>query len=80
MSNPELVGEGRVSGDQVAIPASVRRALEIEDGDVFRWHVEDSELQVEVIRQRQGVFEDFEPGESDEPVDAVEAHDTFGLE
>ncbi len=47
---------------------------------MFRWRVVDGELRVEVIRQRQGVFEDFEPGESDEPVDSVEAHDAFGLE
>lgn len=80
MSDTGSIGEGRVSGDQVAIPASVRRELDIEDGDVFRWRVVDGELRVEVIRQRQGVFEDFEPGESDEPVDSVEAHDAFGLE
>jgi len=29
---------------------------------------------------RYGAFEDFEPGESDEPVDAVAEHDAFGLE
>lgn len=80
MSDSETVGEGRVSGNQASIPASVRRKLDIEDGDILRWRIEDRELQVEVIHQRRGVFEDFEPGESDEPVDGVAIHDEFGLQ
>jgi hypothetical protein len=27
-----------------------------------------------------GVFDDFEPGSSDVPVDAVEEHDTWGID
>ncbi|WP_254863615.1 AbrB/MazE/SpoVT family DNA-binding domain-containing protein [Halovivax gelatinilyticus] len=43
----------------VAIPASLRRRLDIEAGDKIRWDVdEDGTLSVEVVRQRYGAFED----------------------
>lgn len=80
MSDAEIVGEGKVSGNQVSIPAHVRRRLDIEDGDVIRWTVVGGELRVEVVNQRLGAFEDFVPGESDDEVDAVDAHDRFGVE
>lgn len=80
MSETQAVGEGKVSGNQASIPAHIRRQLEIEDGDVLRWKVVDGDLQVEIVRQKLGVFDDFEPGESDDPVDSVAEHDTFGLE
>lgn len=80
MSEAELVGEGTVSGNQVSIPAPIRRRLDIEDGDVIRWSVVDGELRVEVINQRLGAFDDFVPGESTAAVDAVAAHDRFGLD
>ncbi len=79
MSGTEAVGEGKVSGNQASIPAHIRRRLEIEDGDLLRWKVIDGELRVEIVRQRLGVFDDFEPGESDEPVDGVAEHDRFGI-
>jgi hypothetical protein len=48
---------------------------------MLRWRVVDGELtDVEVVRQRLGTFEDFTPGESDEAVDGVAAHDAFGTE
>lgn len=80
MSRPEDVGEGTVSGNQVSIPAHIRRRFDIEDGDIVRWKVVDGTLEVEVLNRREGVFEDFEPGESEEPVDAVAEHDSFGIE
>lgn len=80
MSNTEAVGEGKVSGNQASIPAHIRRQVEIEDGDVLRWKVVDGDLQVEIVHQRLGVFDDFDPGVSDEPVDGVAEHDSFGLE
>lgn len=80
MSDTEAVGEGKVSGNQASIPAHIRRQLEIKDGDVLRWKVVDGDLHVEIVRQQLGVFDDFEPGESDRPVDSVAEHDTFGLE
>lgn len=80
MSTPDEVGEGTVSGNQVSIPAHIRRRLEIEDGDVIRWKVVDGDLVAEVQDTGEGAFEDFEPGASEEPVDSVEAHDDFGTE
>jgi len=46
----------------VTVPASLRRRLDIEPGDKLRWEVEDDgTLSVEVVRQRYGAFDDFEP-------------------
>lgn len=80
MSTPDEVGEGTVSGNQVSIPAHIRRRFDIEDGDVIEWHIVDGELEVKIRSSKTGVFDDFEPGESADSVDAVEEHDGFGLE
>lgn len=80
MSDTSAVGEGKVSGNQASIPAHIRRELDIEDGDTLRWRIEDGELRVSVIAMESGAFDDFEPGASSEPVDAVEEHDGFGVE
>lgn len=79
MSDPPEVGEGKVSGNQASIPINIRESLDLEDGDVLRWRVDDGEIEVSVVHRRSGVFEDFEPGASEEPVDVVEEHDRFGL-
>ena len=76
----EVVDEGTVSGNQVSIPAAIRRRFDIENGDVIRWKIVDGELTVEVLNQRLNVFEGFTPGKSNEPVDVVAEHDTFGLD
>lgn len=76
---PSTAAEGKVSGNQASIPAPIRHALDIEDGDLLHWEIEDGELRVRVVHRDEGAFEDFEPGESDEPVDAVEDHDRFGV-
>lgn len=44
----------------VTVPASLRRRLDIEAGDKLRWHVEDGDVTVEVVRQRDGAFDDFQ--------------------
>ena len=80
MSDTDHVGEGKVSGNQASIPAGIRRALDIEDGDTLRWRVVGEELRVTVVSTEAGAFDDFEPGRSTEEVDGVEEHDTFGLE
>lgn len=80
MSTPDEVGEGTVSGNQVSIPAHIRRRFEIDDGDVIRWKVVDDELVAEVQDRSAEAFDDFEPGESEEVVDSVDEHDQFGLE
>lgn len=80
MSTPDEVGEKTVSGNQVSIPAHIREQFDIQDGDVLRWKIAGDELRVEVQSQETGVFDGFEPGESERDVDAVDKHDQFGLE
>lgn len=63
----------------VTIPASLRRRLDIEAGDKLRWDVdEDDNLQVEVVKQRYGAFDDFEAAPMDG--DGSETHDLAGYE
>lgn len=46
----------------VTIPAALRHRLDIEAGDKLRWTTdEDGGLLVEVVKQRYGAFDDFEP-------------------
>lgn len=73
----ETVGEGAISGNQASIPAAIRERADIEDGDRIRWRWRDGELSVEVVRQRAGVFADFDgfEGESE-----AFNHDHAGLE
>ena len=64
----------------VTIPADLRRRLDIESGDKLRWATDDEgNLSVEVIYQREGVFDDFEPVDAGE-TNAVEAESEFGVE
>lgn len=61
------------------IPAAVRSQLDVEPGDRLRWTAtEDGTLRVEVVRQREGALDDFEP----EPMggDGATAHDLTGSE
>ncbi|MEZ3115399.1 AbrB/MazE/SpoVT family DNA-binding domain-containing protein [Halobaculum sp. MBLA0147] len=76
------VSETKVNDSgSVAIPAAVREEAEIEAGDKLRWTVDEGgNLSVEVIRERFGAFDDFEPFETEEPVDGVEAKHTAGVE
>ncbi|WP_276258079.1 AbrB/MazE/SpoVT family DNA-binding domain-containing protein [Haloglomus litoreum] len=46
----------------VTVPASIRQRLDIEPGDKLRWNTDDQgNLTVEIVRERYGAFEDFEP-------------------
>ena len=46
----------------VTIPASLRDRLDIEAGDKLQWEIdEEGSLSVEVIKQRYGAFDGFEP-------------------
>jgi len=61
------------------IPASVRDRLDVQPGDKLRWTAtEEGELRVEIVRQREGALDDFEP----EPMggDGKTAHDLLGAE
>lgn len=64
----------------VTVPASVRDRLDIEEGDKLRWRIDDEdELRVEVVRQREGVFDEIEAIDMGE-TDAVDAKTEFGDE
>lgn len=77
----EFVSESKVSGNQANIPANIRRALDIDDGDRLRWRYTDSgDVVVEVVRRETGTFADFEGYEGGPGGDVVNEHDTFGLE
>jgi antitoxin PrlF len=86
-ASPTRYGEaGRPEGDDGQrpgnghIPADIHRQLDIGPRDKLRWDVdEDGNLTVAVIRQREGVFDDFEPVDVGE-TNAVEAEREFGAE
>ncbi|WP_254522099.1 AbrB/MazE/SpoVT family DNA-binding domain-containing protein [Natrinema caseinilyticum] len=62
------------------IPAEIRRHLGIDAGDKLRWNVtEDETLAVEIVHQREGVFDDFEPVDAGH-TNAVEVEAEFGDE
>lgn len=64
----------------VTIPVALRRQLDIEPGDKLRWTVDNAgTLSVEVVHQRKGVFDDFEPVDAGE-TNAVAVERQFGAE
>lgn len=80
-SGTEFVSESKVSGNQANIPAHIRRALDIDDGDRLRWRYTDSgDVLVEVVHRQTGTFADFEGYEGGPGGDVVDEHDAFGLE
>ncbi|PSQ21921.1 AbrB family transcriptional regulator [Halobacteriales archaeon QS_9_67_17] len=78
MATDEQVDETTVNDRYaVTIPAVIRRRLDIEPGDKVRWTLtDDGELSVELVGQRLGVFEDFEPVDMGEG-NAAEDHDEY---
>jgi len=73
--------ESTVSGNRANIPARIRRELDIDDGDHLRWEVRDDEtIRVEVVRQREGTFAEFDGYDGDADTDAVADHDGWGVE
>lgn len=64
----------------VTVPAEIRQRLDIEPGDKLRWRITDDEtLRVEILEQRYGAFDDFEPADMGE-TDAVDEHDVMGVD
>ena len=63
----------------VTIPADIRQQLDIDAGDKLCWTLDDGELRVEVLHQREGAFDDFEPVDVGE-TNAVDAERDFGGE
>lgn len=61
------------------IPSEIRESLDIDSGDKIRWTVtDDGTLSVEVVKQEQGVFDDFEPASMGG--DGAVGHNTTGAE
>ena len=61
----------------VTIPASLRRRLDIEAGEKLWWNVDDDgTLSIEIVKQRYGAFDDFEPVSMGG--DGSETHDLAG--
>jgi len=81
MGTDDTSAETKVSDrGMVTVPADIRRRLDIGAGDKFRWSVdEDGDLTVEVIHQREGVFDDIEPVDAGE-TNAVAVEREFGAE
>ena len=81
MATEEGPEETKVSDrGMVTIPADLRRRLDIEPGDKLRWTTdEEGNLYVEIVHQREGVFDDFEPVDVGE-ANAVEVESEFGAE
>jgi AbrB family looped-hinge helix DNA binding protein len=80
MATEDAPAETKVSDrGMVTIPAALRRRLDIEAGDKLRWDVdEDGTLTVEIVQQRYGAFDDFEPVSMGD--DDLEAHNLAGYE
>jgi antitoxin PrlF len=81
MATGDPVDETKVNDrGMVTIPADVRQRLDIAAGDKLRWRIdEDGDLTVEVIHQREGVFDNLDPVDVGE-TNAVEAEHEFGSE
>jgi bifunctional DNA-binding transcriptional regulator/antitoxin component of YhaV-PrlF toxin-antitoxin module len=81
MSSERVDSESKVSGNQANIPARIRRALDIDDGDTLRWHIEDDgTLRVQVVQQRSGTFNDFEGYDGDQETAVTHEHDAWGID
>jgi len=81
MSGGRTDSESKVSGNQANIPARIRRALDIDDGDTLRWRVEDDgTLRVEVVQQRTGTFDDFDGYDGDRETTVTTDHDAWGVD
>ncbi|MFT4920827.1 MAG: antitoxin PrlF [Haloarculaceae archaeon] len=79
MAADEASEETKVSDrGMVTIPADLRRRLDIEPGDKLRWTIDENDsLSVQIVHQREGVFDDFEPVDVGE-TNAVDAESEFG--
>jgi bifunctional DNA-binding transcriptional regulator/antitoxin component of YhaV-PrlF toxin-antitoxin module len=72
----KIQDETRVSrGYAASIPASVRKALGIEPGDVLVWRLEGKNLRLSVRKHGLRGFEGFVPYDFGHPTDAVAEHD-----
>ena len=80
MSSERVDAESKVSGNQANIPARIRRAVDIDDGDTLRWHIEDDgTLRVHVVQQRRGTFDEFDGYDGDRDTAVTAEHDAWGV-
>lgn len=63
----------------VTVPSEIRDRFDVQPGDKIRWTIDDGTIRVEVVKQRYGAFDDFEPVDVGE-TNAVEDHDLAGGE
>lgn len=81
MSSDQVDAESKVSGNQANIPARIRRALDIDDGDHLRWHLEDDgSVRVDVVQQQTGTFDGFGGYDGDRATDVTTEHDAWGVD
>ena len=81
MSSKRVDAESKVSGNQANISVHIRRQLEIDDGDILRWSIDDAgTLRVQVVQQRRGTFGDFEGYDGDRETDVTTEHDEWGVD
>jgi bifunctional DNA-binding transcriptional regulator/antitoxin component of YhaV-PrlF toxin-antitoxin module len=80
MSSDRIDAESKISGNQANIPARIRREFDIDDGDHLRWHVDDGDIRVEVVRQRTGTFDGFDGYGGETDTDATTDHDAWGVD
>lgn len=81
MSNDRTDAESKVSGNQANIPARIRRALGIDDGDQLRWHIEDDgSVRIQVVQQKTGTFAEFDGYDGEEATDVTTDHDAWGVD
>jgi len=72
--------ESVVSGGQTTIPASIRRELDIDDGDRLRWQLEDDDtVTIRVVRQQTRPFAGFDGYDGAETTDVTNEHDAWGV-
>lgn len=81
MSSDRIDAESKVSGNQANIPASIRRELDIDDGDHLRWRLEgDGSVRIKVVRRQTGTFADFDGYAGEEATDVTRDHDAWGVD
>jgi len=81
MSSDRVDAESKGVREPGEHPARIRRELRIDDGDRFRWHLEDDgAVRVHVVRQRTGTFAEFDGYDGDAATDVTTDHDAWGVD
>lgn len=70
----------KVTGDQATIPARIRHALDIDDGDRLGWRLDEGVVRVEVLKRQNRTFTDFSGYDGEDDTDVSTQHDAWGVE